>query len=167
MSKRQARVRCGGSSGKIFLVKVVFNLENLPSTTFFHHKPPPLRFELYLLLKNGKGTFPFLLAFALCYTTDLAQSALFNFPSALLCLLLLICTSAYIHQLFPGIMDRNKDGLVNVQICGHMEAKLRFRAFTGVFWKCARIGERLSPYISACCIVMAVSLRIRNEVRAR
>jgi Protein of unknown function (DUF1242) len=40
----------------------------------------------------------------------LAQSALFNFTSALLCLLLLICTSAYIHQLFPGIMDRNKDG---------------------------------------------------------
>lgn len=27
----------------------------------------------------------------------------------------------------------------------------------GVFWKCARIGERLSPYISVCCVVMAVS----------
>lgn len=29
--------------------------------------------------------------------------------------------------------------------------------FTGLFWKCARIGERLSPYISVCCVVMAVS----------
>jgi hypothetical protein len=28
--------------------------------------------------------------------------------------------------------------------------------FTGIFWKCARIGERLSPYISICCVVMAV-----------
>mgnify|MGYP001599326616 CR=1 FL=1 len=27
----------------------------------------------------------------------------------------------------------------------------------GVFWKCARIGERLSPYISICCLIMAVS----------
>jgi hypothetical protein len=36
-------------------------------------------------------------------------------------------------------MDRNKDGVL------------------GVFWKCARIGERLSPYVSLCCILMAVS----------
>ncbi|EDN94896.1 conserved hypothetical protein [Sclerotinia sclerotiorum 1980 UF-70] len=34
--------------------------------------------------------------------------------------------------------------------------------FTGLFWKCARIGERLSPYISVCCVVMAVSLFIGN-----
>ncbi len=26
----------------------------------------------------------------------------------------------------------------------------------GIFWKCARIGERLSPYISICCVLMAV-----------
>lgn len=29
--------------------------------------------------------------------------------------------------------------------------------FFGIFWKCARIGERLSPYVSICCILMAVS----------
>lgn len=27
----------------------------------------------------------------------------------------------------------------------------------GIFWKFARIGERLSPYVSICCIFMAVS----------
>ena len=27
----------------------------------------------------------------------------------------------------------------------------------GIFWKCARVGERLSPYVSLCCLVMAVS----------
>lgn len=27
----------------------------------------------------------------------------------------------------------------------------------GIFWKCARVGERLSPYVSLCCIIMAVS----------
>ncbi|KAI0809474.1 hypothetical protein GGR55DRAFT_176474 [Xylaria sp. FL0064] len=26
----------------------------------------------------------------------------------------------------------------------------------GIFWKAARIGERLSPYISLCCVFMAV-----------
>ncbi|KAG4285562.1 hypothetical protein FPRO06_06822 [Fusarium proliferatum] len=66
------------------------------------------------------------------------QSALFNFQSLLLVLLLLICTSAYVHHFTPGIMDRNKNG------------------FMGIFWKCARIGERLSPYISICCVLMAV-----------
>jgi len=31
-------------------------------------------------------------------------------------------------------------------------------SFTSVFWRAARIGERLSPYISVCCVVMAVSI---------
>ncbi|KAL6860329.1 hypothetical protein ACO1O0_004356 [Amphichorda felina] len=68
------------------------------------------------------------------------MSALFNFQSLLLIILLNICTSAYVHHFFPSIMDRNKDGV------------------TGIFWKCARIGERLSPYISICCVLMAVCL---------
>ncbi|KAF7507130.1 hypothetical protein GJ744_010943 [Endocarpon pusillum] len=68
------------------------------------------------------------------------MTAIFNFQSLLLVLLLFICTSTYAHSIMPGIMDRNKDG------------------FLGIFWKCARIGERLSPYISICCIFMAFSL---------
>ncbi|OJJ49574.1 hypothetical protein ASPZODRAFT_57940, partial [Penicilliopsis zonata CBS 506.65] len=67
-------------------------------------------------------------------------SALFNFQSLLLVLLLIICTSTYAHSMMPGIMDRNQNG------------------FFGIFWKCARIGERLSPYVSICCVLMAVSL---------
>jgi len=72
------------------------------------------------------------------------MSALFNFQSLLLCIILLICTSAYIHELFPRILDNNKEGL------------------RGVFWKCARIGERLSPYISLCCIFMAIRIFLGN-----
>ena len=34
---------------------------------------------------------------------------------------------------------------------------LRFDRVFGIFWKCARVGERLSPYVSICCVVMAVS----------
>ncbi|KAI1813057.1 hypothetical protein GGS20DRAFT_586912 [Poronia punctata] len=40
------------------------------------------------------------------------DSALFNFQSLLLVILLLICTSAYVHSLFPTILDRNKQGCV-------------------------------------------------------
>lgn len=67
------------------------------------------------------------------------MTAIFNFQSLLLVILLFICTSTYIHAIFPSIMDRNKDGVL------------------GIFWKSARIGERLSPYVSLACVVMAVS----------
>ncbi|KAL1874217.1 hypothetical protein VTK73DRAFT_544 [Phialemonium thermophilum] len=68
------------------------------------------------------------------------MSALFNFQSLILVLLLAICTSTYVHQIFPRILDSNKEGVL------------------GIFWKFARIGERLSPYISVACIIMAVRL---------
>ncbi|KAG8160403.1 hypothetical protein KVR01_009939 [Diaporthe batatas] len=71
-----------------------------------------------------------------------SQSALFNFQSLLLVILLLICTCAYVHDMFPSVLDRKKDGPM------------------GVFWKCARVGERLSPYISICCVGMALSFMI-------
>ncbi|KAI0156525.1 hypothetical protein GGR57DRAFT_501578 [Xylariaceae sp. FL1272] len=70
------------------------------------------------------------------------DSALFNFQSLLLVILLFICTSTYIHSSYPSILDRNKQG------------------FLGLFWKAARIGERLSPYMALCCIFMAASLII-------
>uniref|UniRef100_A0A9L0JTR2 Protein kish-A n=1 Tax=Equus asinus TaxID=9793 RepID=A0A9L0JTR2_EQUAS len=68
------------------------------------------------------------------------QSAIFNFQSLLTVILLLICTCAYIRSLAPSLLDRNKTGLL------------------GIFWKCARIGERKSPYVAICCIVMAFSI---------
>ncbi|KAH6656230.1 hypothetical protein BKA67DRAFT_492890, partial [Truncatella angustata] len=66
------------------------------------------------------------------------QTALFNFQSLLLVVLLIICTSTYVHAIFPTFMNNRKDGIINP------------------FWKAARVGERLSPYISLCCVAMAV-----------
>ncbi|CEL60629.1 Protein kish-A OS=Danio rerio GN=tmem167a PE=2 SV=1 [Rhizoctonia solani AG-1 IB] len=68
------------------------------------------------------------------------MSALFNFQSLLLVVLLLICTCTYVRAVAPGLVDRNKQG------------------FVGLFWKSARIGERLSPYVSLACIAMAVTI---------
>ncbi|VDK75516.1 unnamed protein product [Litomosoides sigmodontis] len=53
------------------------------------------------------------------------KSALFNFQSLISVILLLICTCTYVRAFVPKLIDRNKQG------------------FLGVFWKCARIGERL------------------------
>jgi len=68
------------------------------------------------------------------------ESAIFNFQSLLTVILLLICTCTYVHAVMPSLLDRNKTGLM------------------GIFWKCARIGERLSPWVAACCLGMALSI---------
>ncbi|KAI8076781.1 DUF1242-domain-containing protein [Halteromyces radiatus] len=70
------------------------------------------------------------------------MSAIFNFQSLLLVILLLICTCTYIRAQAPSLIDRNKTGIL------------------GLFWKAARIGERLSPYVSLACIIMAISIMI-------
>ncbi|KAI0704414.1 hypothetical protein C8T65DRAFT_810279 [Cerioporus squamosus] len=62
------------------------------------------------------------------------QSALFNFQSLLLVILLLICTCTYVRAVAPRLIDRNKEG------------------FPGLFWMSARIGERLSPYVAMACM---------------
>lgn len=72
------------------------------------------------------------------------QSALFDFTSLLTVLLLLICTCAYLRALtfkpnseVPTMLDYAKHGVGSV------------------FWKAARVGERLSPWIAAGCVIMA------------
>ncbi|KAG9262928.1 protein kish-A [Astyanax mexicanus] len=73
-------------------------------------------------------------------TGAVEMSAIFNFQSLLTVILLLICTCAYIRALAPSLLDKNKTG------------------FLGIFWKCARIGERKSPYVACCCIIMAFTI---------
>ena len=71
------------------------------------------------------------------------MSAIFNFQSLLLVLLLLICTATYLRAMVPRFVDREKKGVL------------------GITWKAARIGERLSPYISLCCVAMALAILSR------
>ncbi|KAI9022154.1 transmembrane protein 167 precursor [Phycomyces blakesleeanus] len=68
------------------------------------------------------------------------MSAIFNFQSLLLVVLLLICTCTYVRAQAPSLMDRNKTGVL------------------GLFWKASRVGERLSPYVSLACIIMGISI---------
>ncbi|GAB6028539.1 hypothetical protein CHUAL_002686 [Chamberlinius hualienensis] len=68
------------------------------------------------------------------------MSAIFNFQSLLTVVLLLICTCTYIRSIAPTLLDRNKQGV------------------KGTFWKCARIGERKSPYVAISCVMMAFTI---------
>ncbi|KAF8509876.1 DUF1242-domain-containing protein [Hysterangium stoloniferum] len=68
------------------------------------------------------------------------MSALFNFQSLLLVILLMICTCTYVRSIGPRLIDRNKEG------------------FLGLFFMSARIGERLSPYVALSCVAMAVTI---------
>ncbi|KAI6192659.1 Protein kish [Aphelenchoides fujianensis] len=67
-------------------------------------------------------------------------SAIFNLQSLISVLLLLICTCAYIRSIYPRIIDYKKEGI------------------GGVFWKFARIGERLSLWVAGGCFLMAAML---------
>ncbi|CAK9213479.1 unnamed protein product [Sphagnum troendelagicum] len=66
-------------------------------------------------------------------------SALFDFQDFLTVVLLIICTCTYIKIHFPKILDHRT-------------------GFRGFFWKAARIGERLSPWVAACCLLMGLRI---------
>lgn len=67
------------------------------------------------------------------------MSALFDFKSFLTVVLLVICTCTYVKMMYPSALSQ-KTG------------------FRGLFWKAARIGERLSPWVSVACILMAATI---------
>jgi Protein of unknown function (DUF1242) len=71
------------------------------------------------------------------------QSAIFDFSSLITVLLLLICTCTYVKLYKASIFD-------------HTAEPHRHTGFKGVCWKLSRIGERVSPYVSVCCLMMAV-----------
>lgn len=67
------------------------------------------------------------------------MSALFNFQSFLIVVLLTICACTYVKLTRPALLsDRT--------------------GFRGLFWKAARIGERLSPWVSVSCILMGCAV---------
>jgi hypothetical protein len=73
--------------------------------------PPPSR----LPPRNGHGKPRFTVA-GLFLSLRLCQSALFDFQSLLLVIILMICTCTYIRAVAPGIVDRNKQGWVRVHL---------------------------------------------------
>lgn len=69
------------------------------------------------------------------------MSALFDFRSFLTVVLLTICTCTYIKLMRPQLLSQRT-------------------GFMGLFWKAARIGERLSPWVGLACIAMGISMLV-------
>lgn len=80
-----------------------------------------------------------------------------KFQTFLMVVLLFICSCTYLHGVFPAWLDRNKTGYSVPYYCLLSSPSLTMRRPLGTFWRAARIGERLSPYVSLCCMAMAVS----------
>lgn len=79
------------------------------------------------------------------------MSALFDFPSLLVVILLFVCSMTYLRTLYPSIFsspDPNNAGQSVVLKSG----------IKGFCWKASRIGERLSPYVGASCVLMAIHI---------
>lgn len=77
------------------------------------------------------------------------MSALFDFPSLLTVLLLIICTATFARSMYPTIFDSapTQDSQGNLLQKHH--------GVRGICWKASRVGERLSPYIAVACVCMA------------
>ena len=72
----------------------------------------------------------------------MSLSALFSFSNWLTVILLTICTSTYAHGRFS----------LGPYPFGAPQTK----GFQGIFWKAARLGERMSPWVSLGCLAMAL-----------
>ncbi|KAK9838089.1 hypothetical protein WJX81_000415 [Elliptochloris bilobata] len=67
------------------------------------------------------------------------MSALFDFRAFLTVVLLTICACTFVKARFPKLLSERT-------------------GFRGLFWKAARIGERLSPWVALGCIIMGFAL---------
>ena len=72
------------------------------------------------------------------------MSALFDFPSLLVVILLIICAATYARSLRKNIFTNSAD------------PKYQHSGLNGIAWKAARVGERLSPYVAVSCFIGAV-----------
>mmetsp|Transcript_1737 Transcript_1737/g.2971 ORF Transcript_1737/g.2971 Transcript_1737/m.2971 type:complete len:82 (+) Transcript_1737:127-372(+) len=81
------------------------------------------------------------------------MSAVFDFPSLLTVLLLLICTCAYVREMRPAIFDNAEEP--------DPGRPLKRSGMRGFLWKLSRIGERLSPFVGASCACMAIYTLIK------
>lgn len=81
------------------------------------------------------------------------MSAIFDFSSLIVVILLFICAAAYTRAY---TLKRGEDGRPTSMLDRH---KGGFRGFA---WKAARVGERLSPWVAGACLFMAITLIFRS-----
>ena len=114
-------------------------------------QPKPWFFAWFSAIPHISPSYPHLpspskLRFPPSKQYAIQMSAIFDFSSLVTVLLLLICTATYLRALRPHLFD-------SLQNPGEPN---RHTGFSGFLWKLSRIGERTSPYVSVCLVVMAL-----------
>ena len=87
------------------------------------------------------------------------KSAIFSFSSLITVLLLLICTCTFLRALRPNIFD-NADMQTRPTdpLNPNSPVISKRTGVPGMCWKFSRVGERLSPYVSAACFGLIIHL---------
>ena len=80
------------------------------------------------------------------------MSALFDFPSLIIVILLFICSTSFLRALYPSIFTTKSATEDNTT---STSPAAQHRGLYGICWKASRIGERLSPAIAVTCVIMA------------
>jgi hypothetical protein len=78
------------------------------------------------------------------------MSALFDFSSLLVVIILFICACTFTRSLYPTIFNGKVDASSN--------GKIDRSGLNGLCWKASRVGERISPYVAVACLLMAFHL---------
>ncbi|ELP91386.1 transmembrane protein 167 precursor, putative [Entamoeba invadens IP1] len=76
------------------------------------------------------------------------MTALFNFQSMMVVIILFVCTCTYLRLnigFIRNFMDKKKEGV------------------PGMMWKAARLGERASPWVSLSCIALGIATLIWQQ----
>ena len=76
------------------------------------------------------------------------MSALFDFPSLLIIILLLICSATYTRTMRPEIFN-------DAPTTAGGPAPRKHSGFVGIAWKASRVGERISEYVAGGLLISA------------
>jgi len=74
------------------------------------------------------------------------MSALFDFPSLIVVLLLFICVTTHARTLRPALFDTPSE---------NPNEPNEHKGLLGFCWKMSRVGERVSEYVAVSCVIMA------------
>ena len=87
---------------------------------------------------------------------SIQMSAIFNFSSLVVVLLLFVCTTAYLRALRPTIFD----GSLTAEDLADPQSHRRRTGVRGFCWRASRVGERASPYVAVSLAAMAVHIMV-------
>mmetsp|Transcript_1215 Transcript_1215/g.4283 ORF Transcript_1215/g.4283 Transcript_1215/m.4283 type:complete len:93 (-) Transcript_1215:124-402(-) len=88
------------------------------------------------------------------------MSAIFDFSSLITVSLLFICTCTYVRAMRSSIFDEAASANAPPEYSNQVRRRppRRRSGLRGFCWKAARVGERVSPYVSASLVLMAINL---------